>query len=112
MSQDPKSVQSAPDMDAPRPCAFYQAAMPASPHTRRHIADSQERPPSGGLAHRCMLNPGRASGPDGEEIGPLVCTLSRQGGCQQHRRKNIARLYETLPAMRTAEAAQVSIETA
>jgi hypothetical protein len=104
MSRDLKVIQSVPTTDAPRPCAFYQAAMPTASHLRRSAMEKEAS--AGGLNHRCMLNPGRTCGPDGENIGPLICTLARQGGCQAHRRKNIARLYESLPIPRAADAPQ------
>lgn len=54
-------------------------------------------PVTAGLSHRCMLNPGRAIGPDGEAIGPMNCTMARQCVCQAHRRSRFARLHSTLP---------------
>jgi len=55
-----------------------------------------------------MLNPGRTTGPDGEAIGPVDCTLNRQCVCQAHRRKRFARLHSTLPsAIAPSEPVQV-----
>ena len=90
---------------APRPCAFYHAAMPSA-DARRTAADSGTSDMPTGLSHRCILNPGRLAGPDGEEIGPLICTLSRQSECQTHRRKKMARLHATLPITRIQETVQ------
>jgi hypothetical protein len=88
---------------APRPCAFYQAAMASA----AHLARGGEGCAPAGLSHSCMLNPGRSCGPDGEEIGPIACTPARQAACQAHRRKRIARLHATLPDPRHRESAPV-----
>jgi hypothetical protein len=81
---------------APRPCAFYVAAMPGA---SRKQAPTPERAT---LKHRCLLNPGRSVGPDGEGISPMLCTPERQNDCQAQRREALARLYATLPANRPA----------
>lgn len=88
---------------APRPCAFYQAVMPSASRAKHRASAGGDRVSLTGLVHRCMLNPGRTCGPDGEDIGPTACTLGRQGTCQAHRRKKIAGLHATLPGTRAAE---------
>jgi hypothetical protein len=76
---------------APRPCAFYSARMSAGG------ADE-----SGGICHRCLLNPGKSHGPDGEEIGLSLCTMARQGTCQAQRRAKFARLHAKVTQMHAA----------
>ena len=104
MLKDPSSEQGPSQDIAPRPCAFYHASMPTAPKMPRDFARGVDGCATSGLSHRCILNPGRSSGPDGEEIGPLACTPARQVLCQAHRRMKIARLHATLPVSRAAEA--------
>jgi hypothetical protein len=85
---------------APCPCAFYQAIL----HSKRRLG-AQTQEAASGLKHSCLLNPGKAYGPDGKEIGLGQCTLQRQAQCQAQRRKAFARLYATLPSTRVATAA-------
>lgn len=86
---------------APCPCAFYQAVL----HSKRRLGAKTEDTTSG-LRQSCLLNPGKAYGPDGKEIGLSECTLQRQAQCQAQRRKALARLYATLPSTRVATAAR------
>lgn len=74
-----------------RPCAFCQVET-GSPRTHR-----SSHP---GLQVRCLLNPGRAFGPDGAEISLTACTPQRQAECQTQRRREFAHLCATLPALR------------
>lgn len=94
MSNELRSNAILPQAEAQRPCAFYNAVMCSVQHTPRAVGlDSSE--PAHGLKHRCILNPGRDYGPDGQVIGPQDCTMARQCVCQVHRRSNIARLHAT-----------------
>ena len=104
MLKDPNLEPKLSQAAAPRPCAFYHAAMLPMALKQQGIANRVDAGATSGLSHRCILNPGRSSGPDGEEIGPAVCTPARQAVCQGHRRMKIARLHATLPAPRAAEA--------
>ena len=88
MSNDQKSVNPPSTEAGLRRCAFYQASM-SSDHVNRRVAEKSE---ASAMKHRCMLNPGRAEGPDGIEIGPTICTMERQSACQKARRDVFARL--------------------
>ena len=86
---------------APRPCAFYQAKL--VPITRTLIPlSATEQTTESALKHHCMLNPGKSSGPDGLEISLGGCTLARQKQCYAQRRQAFARLYATVPQLRSA----------
>src|SRR5689334_4794079 len=85
----------------PRPCAFYQAAM----HTPRQTEEAASGSPPSALRHCCLINSGKSVGPDGEAIGPTLCTPERQASCQAQRRLALARLYASLPGQSVAEAA-------
>ena len=80
-----------------RPCAFYQAELPP-----RQYAPGAVAPPAR-LLHRCILNSGKAAGPDGNPINALECTPARQAKCQANRRHMIATLHATHLAPATSE---------
>ncbi len=88
MSSDQNSLDQGGIAENHRPCAFYQASINAG-HVNRLSVEKSE---GSRMKHRCMLNPGRTEGPDGNEISPLVCTMGRQGDCQKARREVFARL--------------------
>ena len=83
-----------PAVEAPHPCAFYITEMTANP--RRE--DAAPAPGRSAMRHRCLLNPGRSHGPDGNGIGLGECSLERQARCQSCRRADLARLNATLPS--------------
>lgn len=76
---------------AVRPCAFCQAET-------RHALLRREN--SRSATYRCLLNPGKMHGPDGDEISLTACTPQRQLDCQAQRRQEFARLCATVPALR------------
>jgi hypothetical protein len=80
---------------APKPCAFYSVMMAAAG--------------APGISHRCLLNPGKAQGPDGAAIGVSQCTLERQAQCQAQRRANFARLHASAASIETSDAAAQAI---
>ena len=82
-------------LEAPRPCAFYITEMIASP--RREDETVPAASGRSAMRHRCLLNPGRSHGPDGNGIGFGECSLERQSLCQSCRRADLARLNATLP---------------
>ncbi len=97
MSSNENRVQGTPTVAAPRRCAFYQAEMaPTARATEKNILAVSA------LTHRCLINAGKTSGPDGNQIGPTACTPDRQSACQTSRRQALMRLHATLPSMRSA----------
>ncbi len=82
----------------PRPCAFYQADM-ATPSKAHRDGAEKTGNNAGSLRHRCMLHPGKATGPDGNALGVSECTLPRQALCQAQRRQAFSRLYATVPTL-------------
>ena len=93
-SEIPGSPSADSTAEAPHPCAFYITEMIANP--RRDDAPDAASGRSS-MRHRCLLNPGRAHGPDGNGIGLGECSLERQSLCQSCRRADLARLNATLP---------------
>lgn len=87
------SASADPSVEPPHPCAFYITEMIANP--RRE--DAGTAPARSAMRHRCLLNPGRSHGPDGNRIGFGECSLERQASCQACRRADLARLNATLP---------------
>ena len=88
MSNDQNNLNPPQGDPGLRRCAFYQASM-SSDHVNRRNTEKSEL---SAMKHRCMLNPGRAEGPDGVEIGPMKCTMERQSACQKARRDVFAKL--------------------
>ena len=80
-----------------RPCAFYITEMVAAPRP-----ENAAPPGRSAMRHRCLLNPGRAYGPDGNGISVGECSPERQALCQSHRRADLARLNATCPTRAAA----------
>ena len=91
---------------APQRCGFYQAAMQSPAASRKFVSKIAVEAKT--LSHRCLLNPGKNNGPDGNGIGVSECTLARQSLCQAQRRAAFARLHATMPSVRVAPAAQAA----
>ena len=86
---------SAQPVEAVRPCAFYMTQMQSAVRPKEKAVPTENH---SALHHRCLLNPGRTDGPDGEAVGFEQCSVERQTQCQLHRRARLSSLNKTCSA--------------